>query len=149
MTNNHGLPFWGGTAVGWALIGWGLRGVFVHSVDTRPASLARFFVGGILLHDLVWAPLVLVVGAAVAHLVPGRWRAAVQATAFIAGCAALFAWPEVRDYARVLHNPTSLPRNYTASLLTVVAAVALGVTVGTAAAARVHGRVAGHAQRRR
>jgi hypothetical protein len=145
--NNRGVPFWAGTAVGWALIGWGLRGGFVHSTDTRPASLARFFVAGILLHDLVWAPLVLAGGVVVARVTPARWRAAVQATCFIGGCAALFAWPEVRDYARVLHNPTSLPRDYTASLLWVIAAVACGAFAGTAVALRARSRVADRAER--
>jgi hypothetical protein len=137
----RGLPFWAGAAFGWALIGWGLRGVFEHSIDTRPASLGRFVVGGLLLHDLVWAPLLIAGGAAVARITPPRWRAAAQATTFIGGCAALFAWPEVRDYARALHNPTSLPRNYTASLVAIVAATGcVAVAWALLAARRASGR---------
>ena len=48
---------------------------------------------------------------------------------------ALFAWPEVRDYARINHNPSSLPHNYAANLGGVVAVV-LVVTVGAVWLAR-------------
>ena len=54
-----GPLFWISAAAGWLVIGWGLRGIFQHSLDTRPANLARFVVGGALLHDLIVAPLVL------------------------------------------------------------------------------------------
>jgi hypothetical protein len=132
--HRRGPLFWISAAAGWALIFWGLRGIFHHHVDTRPSELARFFVAGALLHDLVFAPLVLVGGVAVARLAPSRWRAYVQAGLIISGGLALFAYPEVRDYARVRHNPTSLPFNYSANL-----AVAIGIVwaaIGVLAVAR-------------
>ena len=129
--SSRGRLFWVSAIAGWALIAWGVRGALHHHVDTRPAELARFFFGGVVLHDLVLVPLVLIAGVALGRTVRGRWKAPVQAALIISGCAALFAWPEVRDYARVLHNPSSLPHNYTANLLVVVVAV----WVGTAAVA--------------
>ena len=86
-----------------------------------------------MVHDLLWAPLILLGGVVVSRLVPARIRAATQAVLFVVGCAALVAWPEVRDYARVLHNPTSLPRNYAASLAVVAASVMALTLVGAAA----------------
>ncbi len=115
--------FWVSAGAGWVLIAWGLRGALHHHIDTRPPEMARFVVGGVILHDLVFAPIVIAVGYGLSRTVKGRWRAAVQAALFISGCAALFTWPEVRDYARVLHNPSSLPHNYTANLLIVCGAV--------------------------
>jgi hypothetical protein len=126
---SRGPLFWVSAVAGWALIAWGLRGALQHHVDTRPAELARFFFGGIVLHDLVLVPLVLIAGVVLGRTVRGRWKAPVQAALIISGCAALFAWPEVRDYARVLHNPSSLPHNYTAGLLVVVAVVWAGTAV--------------------
>jgi hypothetical protein len=120
----RGAAFWISSVAGWAIIGWGLRGVLHHQIDTRPAELLRFFTVGVLTHDLLFAPLVLAAGLAVARAVPGRWRALVQAGLIISGVVALFAYPEVRGYARVLHNPTSLPHNYAAHLAAVVTAVA-------------------------
>ena len=127
--SSRGRLFWVSAIAGWALIAWGVRGALHHHVDTRPAELARFFFGGVVLHDLVLVPLVLVAGVVLGRTVRGPWKAPVQAALIISGCAALFAWPEVRDYARVLHNPSSLPHNYTVGLLVVVAVVWAGTAV--------------------
>jgi len=127
--SSRGPLFWASAVAGWALIGWGVRGALHHHIDTRPAELARFFFGGVVLHDLVLVPLVLIAGVVLGRTVRGRRKAPVQAALIISGCAALFAWPEVRDYAHVLHNPSSLPHNYTADLLVVVAVVWAGTAV--------------------
>jgi hypothetical protein len=128
-----GPRFWVSAAVGWAvMLGVGLRGIFVHSVDTRPANLARFVVGGALLHDLAVAPVVIVLGVALARAVPGRARAPVQAALAVTAIVALFSYPLVRAYGLAAHNPTSLPHNYTRNLLVVLAvvwAVAAGLAV--------------------
>ena len=138
----RGLGFWLTAAIGWALIGWGVRGALHHHVDTRPAELARFFIGGLLAHDLVFAPLVLLAGVGVSRLTPGRWRAGVQVALILVGLVALFAYPEIRDYARVLHNPTSLPHNYTRNALIVAAIVVAGVAAVSAVRATIsHRRV--------
>jgi hypothetical protein len=120
-----GRRFWLSAAVGWSVIAFGVGGVLANRVDTRPASLARFVVGGALVHDLVVAPLVVLVGLLVARALPGpgRARAAVQVAAILSGVAALFAYPLVRGYGRALGNPTSLPRNYGVGLAVVVGAV--------------------------
>jgi hypothetical protein len=133
MTPRRGPLFWATAVLGAAIIGWGVRGALAHHIDTRPADLARFFVAGPLVHDLVFAPLVLALGVGVARLVPGRVRSPVQAALVICGCAALFSWPEVRDYARVNHNPSSLPHNYSENLLLVFALVAIGTALVTVA----------------
>ena len=133
---HRGPLFWVSAAAGWALIGWGLRGALHHHIDTRPPELARFFLGGVVLHDLVFAPVVLAAGIVLGRTVKGRSRAPLQAALFISGCAALLAWPEVRDYARILHNPSSLPHNYTANLLIVCAAVWVGTAVVAAVVSR-------------
>ena len=128
-----GLRFWVSAAVGWAVIlGVGLRGIFVHSVDTRPANLARFVVGGALLHDLLVAPVVIVLGVALVRVVPGPARAAVQAGLAVTAIVALFSYPLVRAYGLATHNPTSLPHNYARNLVVVLSlvwAVAAGAVV--------------------
>ena len=128
--------FWLSAAAGWALIGWGVRGVLHHHVDTRPGQLARFLLGGALASDLLLAPVVLLTGVLLARSVAGRWRAPIQAALLICGALLLFAYPLLRGYGRVQRNPTSLPHNYSANLLVVVAAV----VVGTAAVALVGAR---------
>ena len=127
-----GRLFWVSAVAGWAVIAYGLRGLLQHHVDTRPGNLATFVVGGALLHDLLFAPAILLVGVFVARTAPARGRAVIQAALVISGCLALFSYPLVRNYARVLHNPSSLPHNYTANL-----AAVLGVVWAVATAALV------------
>jgi hypothetical protein len=122
-----GPRFWISAAIGWAVIAWGVAGIFRHSLDTRPANLAKFVVGGALLHDLLFAPLVILAGVLVARAVPGRARGPVQAALAISGIVALFSWPLVRAYGLAANNPTSLPHNYTLGLL-----IVLGVVWATA-----------------
>jgi hypothetical protein len=139
-----GAGFWVSAAVGWVVIGVGLRGIFEKHVDTRPGQLARFVVGGALLHDLFVAPLVILAAVLVARAVPGRARPFVQAALVVTAVVALFAYPLVRAYGLATNNPTSLPHNYAANLL-----VVLGLVWATAAALAFRRlRVAGRAARR-
>jgi len=132
----RGRLFWVTAALGWAVIGWGLRGALIHHIDTRPDELARFFVGSALAHDLLFAPIVLAGGLFIGRLVPAGWRSAVQAFLIVGGTVALFAYPEVRGFAHRLHNPTSLPHNYAANLGLVLGLVAAGIVIGAVAPRR-------------
>lgn len=123
-----GPLFWISAAAGWAVMAFGLRGAVVNRIDTRPRDLARFFVGGALIHDLVVAPLVIVAGVTLARIVPGRVRATVQVALVVSGIVALFSYPAVRAFGLATRNPTSLPHNYTVNLL-----IVLGVVWATAA----------------
>ncbi len=119
----RGPLFWTSALVGWGFIAWGVRGALAHHLDTRPGELTQFFVEGALIHDLLFAPLVLAAGFGLSRVVPGKVRAYVQAVLIISGCLILFAYPEIRDYAGAQHNPTSLPYNYTENTLIAIAAV--------------------------
>ncbi len=127
-----GPAFWVSAAMGWVVIGIGLRGIFQHSLDTRPANLAKFVVGGALLHDLVIAPLVILAAVALARAVPARARAIVQAALVVTGVVALFSYPLVRAYGLAANNPTSLPHDYALNLT-----IVLGLVWAVAAAALV------------
>ncbi len=121
--SQYGIRFWLTAAAGWAVIAYGIRGVFTHHLETRPTNLATFVVGGVLLHDLAWVPLLLVTGVTVARAVPGPVRAIVQAALIVSGTLVVFAYPLVRDYASILNNPSSLPHNYTANLAIILGTV--------------------------
>ena len=118
-----GPRFWISAAAGWAVIAFGVRGIFEKTIDTRPSQLARFVVGGALIHDLLVAPLVIAVAVAITKVVPGRSRAALQATLIVSAVVALFAYPLVRGYGHATHNPTSLPHDYAANLAAVLGIV--------------------------
>lgn len=123
-----GAAFWVSAALGWALILVGVRGVFAHRIDTRPGQLARFVVGGALIHDLLVAPIVILLGVALARVVRGRARAVVQAALVVSAALAAFSYPLVRAFGKAANNPTSLPHNYAANL-----AIVLGVVWAIAA----------------
>ena len=118
-----GPRFWITAAIGWAVIGWGVFGIFSNSLDTRPANLAKFVVGGALLHDLLIAPVVILAGVLLARSVPARARGPVQAALVVSAIVALFAWPLVRAYGLAANNPTSLPHNYGRNLLVILGLV--------------------------
>jgi hypothetical protein len=118
-----GPRFWITAAIGWGVIAWGVFGIFSNSLDTRPANLARFVVGGALLHDLLVAPLAILAGVLVARRVPARARGPVQAALVISAVVAVFAYPLVRAYGLAANNPTSLPKNYGLNLVIVLAVV--------------------------
>ena len=119
-----GPVFWISAALGWAVIaGVGVRGIFAHRIDTRPANLARFVVTGALLHDLLIAPVVIVLAVALARAVPARARVPVQAALAVSAIVALYAYPLVRGYGLATHNPTSEPHNYARNLLIVLVVV--------------------------
>ena len=124
--------FWVSAAIGWVIIAVGVRGIFEKTIDTRPAQLARFVIGGALLHDLVVAPLAIVAGVVVVRAVKGRAaRPPVQAALIVTAIVVLFAYPLVRAYGLAANNPTSLPHNYAANLVVVLAVVwaAAGVAI--------------------
>ena len=117
------MGFWISAGAGWVVILVALQGILSNRIDTRPASLARFVVGGALLHDLVVAPLVLLLAFIVVKLAPPRARPVLQAALIVTAAIALFAFPLVRGYGRAARNPTSLPHNYALNLVVVLAAV--------------------------
>ncbi len=135
-----GAGFWLSAVMGWAVIGVGVRGIFEKHVDTRPGQLARFVVGGALLHDLVVAPLVILAATLLARAVPGRARPLVQAAVVVSAVVALFAYPLVRAYGLATNNPTSLPHNYTANLLVVLGLVWVVAAALTVRRLRAGGR---------
>jgi hypothetical protein len=100
--------------------------------------VARWVVGLALAHDLVLAPLVLGVGAAVRRGVPGRARPFVTGGLVASGALVLVAWPAVRGYGRLAGNPSILPRDYGTGLAVAVGATWLLVGVAALAASRRH-----------
>ena len=106
------------TAIGWTVMAGAVVGAVADRRDAQPTVLARWLVGGALLHDLLWLPIVAVVGAVLARAgrsgrvpAPVRWAIATSAVLV------LIAWPFVGGYGRNRGNPSLLPRNYAHGLV--------------------------------
>lgn len=115
--------FWAGLVVGWAAMGFGLAGLLGEAADTRPGDLARWFLGGAVAHDALVAPVVCGTGWLLARTVPRAVRSPVAGGLVVTGAVVLFAWPFLRGYGLRPDNPSALPLDYAAGLVTVLAAV--------------------------
>lgn len=140
-----GRLFWPAVAGGWVVMAAGAWGLLSDADRTRPVESARFVLGAAVVHDLLLAPVVVLVGLGVAKVVPAWARRPVQAALIVSAIVALFSIPFVRGYGRVATNPSILPRNYGAGLAVIlawiwgIAAVAAGRR-WRAARGTVHGR---------
>lgn len=118
-----GPLFWTGAAVGWSVMAFGVIGALGISADTHPRSLGIWVIGSLLVHDLVVAPVVFLVGTFVRRTVPapaGTWvRAAMIVTAILV----LISIPVIGRFGARRDNPTLLPRDAGTGLLLAVGVV--------------------------
>ncbi|MBB5915949.1 hypothetical protein BJY24_004861 [Nocardia transvalensis] len=110
----------------------GLAGIWLawYGIDLvleqDPASLmstAGWFVGGILLHDAILAPVCAVVALLARRLLPDGWWASIVWGGLCTVTLLLVAVPVVQRSGAVAGNPTILDRDYPVGLLVVIAVV--------------------------
>ncbi|MBW8486881.1 hypothetical protein [Actinomadura parmotrematis] len=107
---------YGAYAVGTVLMGIGAYGIVAHVPDLF--GWAVWFAGGAVLHDAVFAPAVLLVGAVVTR------RPVLQGALAVGGVLTLVALPMVLRLGARPDNPSILPLHYGWNLLIVLAVVA-------------------------
>ncbi len=119
----RGKLFWAGVIVGWAVISFGVWGVFRDARQTSPANLGLWLAGSALVHDLLIAPAVFAFARILGRYVPPRPRPFLQAALIITALVAAFAFPFVGGFSRVADgNPSALPGNYAIGFFVVVGA---------------------------
>jgi hypothetical protein len=124
MRADGGPAFWIATAIGGAIVVFGVAGLLSNLEGAALASWAKTIAGGLVTHDALFAPLVVVGGAIVARVVPRRARAPVQVAAIVSGALIAVAIPVVDGAGRLANNPSILPSDrYGTRLLAVLAAV--------------------------
>jgi hypothetical protein len=131
--------FWVGLALGVPIMAVGVVGALDNAERTHPAELARWVVGGALVHDALVLPIVLLVGWGARRLTPPVAWPAVRWALATSAVVALVAWPFVRGYGRRASNPSLLPRDYASGTLLAVAAV-WAVAIAWAVVAARRGR---------
>jgi hypothetical protein len=122
-----GRLFWTTTALGWIIIAGAVVGAFSDRRDARPLQLVRWVIGGALIHDLLWLPLVALAGVALTRATRGRLPRVVTWGLATSVVLVIVAWPFVRGYGRQRGNPSLLPRNYAAGLAAYLALIWLVV----------------------
>jgi hypothetical protein len=125
-------------AIGLCFVGIGVRGILGNGHDTHPRSWITWLVASALVHDLVLAPIIGMVGLLVGRLVPGRARAAVQLGLLVSGCVLVVGLTAVltpggRHY---FDNASLLPLAYGRNLVIVLAAVWTTIVIAIVVASR-------------
>lgn len=120
----YGRLFWALLPVGGLLMAWGLLGLFREAASTAPASWLRWFLGGLVIHDLLLVPAVLGIGLALRRL-PAPLQPPVRAALIVSGTLALMSVPLLLGYGRATQpgNTSLLPGDYPRSLAIVLGAV--------------------------
>lgn len=108
--------------MGWLVIAYGVWGLFDNSSWTNPEQWIRWFVGSLVVHDFVLAPLTFAVGAMLVSRVPSL-RTPFQAGGIASAIIVLTTWPLVRGYGLRSDNPSALPNDYLAGVVMVLIAV--------------------------
>jgi len=97
---------------GTGMAAYGIVGLVGSTHTHSLMSAAEWFVGGALTHDLVLAPVVIVLGVLLTRMVPGWVRPYVQAGLFITAALTLVALPFLLGWGYHASNPSALPLNY-------------------------------------
>ncbi|WP_371494390.1 hypothetical protein OG871_04700 [Kitasatospora sp. NBC_00374] len=108
---------------GLALTGYGLYGLLTDHFVQHPLEIAEWAVGGLLLHDGLWVPLICVLGATLARSTP------VRTGLVLAAAVTAVALPAVLRAGVDGGNPTVLPLPYLRNWLLALAAIAVVATV--------------------
>jgi hypothetical protein len=117
--------------IGVAAIGYGAVGVLRTASDSHPVRWALDLVGASLLHDLLLAPLVLLLAVAGRRWLPASWRVPAAVFLVVGGSLVLIAVPVLGRPGARPDNPTLLPRDYPWGLTVALTAVAVAVVLGT------------------
>jgi hypothetical protein len=101
----------------------GVMGLIHNSSRTHPDQWVKWFIGSLVAHDFIVAPLVFAIGALLVARIPAAWRAPIQSGLIATGIIVLMSWPLLRGYGRDPRNPSVLPNNYAVNLVIVLAVV--------------------------
>ena len=132
-----GPGFWIGAALGTAITAFGVYGLLHNLEGVALTSWLKTFAGALVLHDAIFAPLVLAASVLLVRVVPARARAPVQVACIVSGALIAVSIPVVRGTGRLANNLSLLPSHaYGTRLL--VALGAIWLIAAAVAVLRVH-----------
>lgn len=118
-----GRSFWLGAALGGVIMAFGAYGLLSNLEGVALTSWLKTFGGGLVAHDLVFAPLVVTASVLLCRAVPARARAPLQVAVIVSGALVVVAFPVVHGAGRVASNPSLLPSDRYGTRLLVALAV--------------------------
>lgn len=125
---------WIGVALGVPVMAFALWGILEESAATDPPEMARWLLGGLVVHDLLLAPLVAGLGVVLGRVLGPPWRLPVRTGLFASAVVVAVAWAPLRGYGRdrVPDNPSVQPLDYATGTATVLAVVWVAVALWVA-----------------
>lgn len=132
--DERGLGFWVALAAGTGIMAWG-GWLFLDASSSAEArrGFVAWLIGIDVAHDLLLAPVVLIVGWLMARYVPARQRPPVHAGVVVSACLLALAYLPLRGTASGTGNSSIQPLDYRTSTLTALALVWAGVGAWLAA----------------
>lgn len=118
-----GRSFWVAAAIGGGVMAFGVAGLVRHRAQTMPGSWAEFLVGGLLIHDGLWAPVVGMSSLVLTRRLPAWLRPTVQGALIVSVACVLVTIPALTGRGRLPTNPSILPNDYGPNLALVLALV--------------------------
>lgn len=131
-----GPAFWVCTALGTAIAGFGVLGLLRNLEGVALQSWLKTVAGALIVHDVLFAPLIVAGGLLLMYIVPGRARAPVQVAAIVSGALVAVSIPVVGGFGRLANNPSLLPSEHYGARLAAVLGAVWAIT-GVAAAIRL------------
>jgi hypothetical protein len=116
-----GLGFWIGFALGTPVMIYGAYELVQQVGWPRAFDVATWLGGGLLLHDLVLAPIVLVLVWAIGRIASPAARTPLRVGVLGSGLILAVAWPALRGYGDRPDNPTVHPLDSGSAVLTALA----------------------------
>ena len=109
--------------LGWLVIWYGATRALSNRVDSNPAALIQHVIAFDLFHDLILAPVVVLIGWLLGRILPPVARGPVRAAAAMTGIILVFAYPLFRRWGVRPTNSSTLPLPYARNIVVVLAVV--------------------------
>jgi hypothetical protein len=106
-----GAAFWICAVFGLGLIAFGIGGLLTNIEGPALTSWLKVFLGGLIAHDALFAPLVVLGSVLLTRVVPRAVRAPVQGALIVSCALIVVAVPVVGGFGRLANNPSLLPSN--------------------------------------
>ncbi len=122
-SREYGKGFVVALLIGCGVMLYGTWGLLDNAQDTNPTEWIMWFLGALVAHDLVVAPLVFLVGWLLSRTFSPSTRAPIQAGFIASAIVIAVTWPLLRRYGANDANPSALPNDYTTGLLSILSLI--------------------------
>jgi hypothetical protein len=120
-TSRYGPTFWTCLAIGTGCMVFGLTSLFANSSATDPVNFAGFFVGLVLVHDMLVVPATIVAAWLLRSVAPAAIRGTLSGALAVSAIVVAFSIPLLAGWGAQPDNTSLLPRRYGLGLSIVLA----------------------------